>query len=210
MNALHKLAEHFCEFPGIGPRQAMRFVYFLLTKNPTYLESLARLITNIKKEMLVCESCFRFFPRDNAASEKCLICRDKNRDHSALAVVCYDVDLENVEKTHSFNGNYFVLGGSVPILENEPEKKVRSRELLKTVERRSKETGEKDNLKEIILAMSFNSLGENTANYVKDLLSPLAEKYSLKITTLGRGLSVGTELEYSDSETLKNALKNRQ
>jgi recombination protein RecR len=99
-----------------------------------------------------------------------------------------------------------VLGGTVPILEKEPERKVRSRELLKTVEKRAKEEG----LKEVILAISFNSEGENTAQYIKDILSPLCEKYSLKITLLGRGLSTGTELEYSDSETIKNALKNRQ
>ena len=206
MNALNKLSELFSEFPGIGPRQARRFVYFLLTRNPAYLAELVRHIENIKKEVINCESCFRFYAKDSNVSNKCQICRDPKRDRAALAIVSYDADLENIEKTKSFNGNYFVLGGTVPILEKEPEKKIRSKELLKTVEKYAKE----NDLKEIILAISFNSEGENTANYVKDILSPLAEKYLIKIANLGRGLSTGTELEYSDSETIKNALKNRQ
>jgi recombination protein RecR len=206
MNALNKLSELFSEFPGIGPRQAKRFVYFLLSKNPAYTAELIRHMENIKKDVIACESCFRFFSKDTSGSHICQICRDVKRDKSALAIVSYDADLESIEKAKSFSGNYFVLGGTVPILEKEPERKVRSRELLKTVEKRAKEEG----LKEVILAISFNSEGENTAQYIKDILSPLCEKYSLKITLLGRGLSTGTELEYSDSETIKNALKNRQ
>lgn len=206
MNALNKLSELFSEFPGIGPRQAKRFVYFLLSKNPAFIAELVRHMENIKKDVIACESCFRFFAKDASGSHTCQICRDPKRDKTSLAVVSFDADLENIEKAKSFNGNYFVLGGTVPILEKEPERKVRSRELLKTVEKRAKESG----LKEIILAISFNSEGENTAHYTQDILSPLREKYSLKISMLGRGLSTGTELEYSDSETIKNALKNRQ
>lgn len=206
MNSLHKLTELFSEFPGIGPRQAKRFVYFLLSKNPAYTAELIRHMENIKKDIATCDSCFRFFTKDSSGSPTCQICRDPKRDRTALAVVSFDADLDSIEKTKTFNGNYFVLGGTVPILEKEPDRKVRSRELLKTVEKRVKESG----LKEIILAISFNSEGENTANYVKDVLSPLSTKNSLKITMLGRGLSTGTELEYSDSETIKNALKNRQ
>jgi len=67
----------------------------------------------------------------------------------------------------------------------------------------------KDELKEIIFALSLNPEGENTLQYTKKILEPLAQKYGIKVTTLGRGLSTGTELEYSDSDTLQNALKNR-
>ncbi len=205
MNVLNKLTELFSEFPGIGGRQARRFVYFLLTKNSGYIDELTLLIADIKKEVSTCKSCFRFFPRESVATDKCKICRDKNRDNSLLAIVSYDVDMENIEKTGSFKGNYFVLGGSVPILEDAPEKRIRLKELLKTVEERAR-----GGLTEIILAMNFNSLGENTADFVKRALSPFLDKYPLKITTLGKGLSLGTELEYSDNETIKNALRNRQ
>lgn len=119
-------------------------------------------------------------------------------------IVSNDVDFENIEKTRFFNGYYFMLGGSVPILEKNPEKRIRQKELLEVVEKRSK-----DGLKEIIIALNYNPEGENTLTYLSEILKPLADKNNLKISTLGRGLSTGTELEYSDTETIKNALKNR-
>lgn len=207
MNAINKLAEFFSEFPGIGGRQSKRFVYFLLTRNQTYLEELSRLILLVKKEIKVCTSCFRFFPDNAAESAMCDICRNKNRDTSELMIVSRDVDLENIEKTHSYSGLYFVLGGTVPILEKEPEKRIRAAELKKKVEASIK-LPEKP-LKEIILGMNLNPEGENTGEFIKRFLSPLTEKNSIKVSTLGRGLSTGTELEYSDSDTISNALKNR-
>ncbi|MEK9185117.1 MAG: toprim domain-containing protein, partial [Patescibacteria group bacterium] len=119
-------------------------------------------------------------------------------------IVSRDVDLEIIEKSHSFNGKYFVLGGTVPILDKNPETRIRSRELLKRIEVLD------GTLKEIILALNANSEGENTTDYLKSILSPVVTKHSIKISILGRGLSTGTELEYSDSDTIKNALKNRQ
>lgn len=205
MNPLSQLAEVFADFPGIGPRQAKRFVYFLLTKDPTYTDKLIRLVGQIKESVRVCQSCFRFFNSDHPI-ETCSICRDKNRDTSLLAVVSHDVDLDQIEKSHSYKGLYFVLGGTVPILEKEPEKKIRARELVNVVSDRIK-TGV---LKEIILAMSSNVEGEHTADIVKHFLTPITETAGVKISTLGRGLSTGTELEYSDTETLKNALGNRK
>lgn len=205
MNTLQKLTSLFAEFPGIGPRQAKRFVYFLLTRNQTHLNEMSELIAKIKQEMRTCNSCFRFFLKNQSNSDICDICFSKNRDTSMLTVVSRDVDFENIEKTGVYNGKYFILGGSVPILEQAPENKIRIKELIKSVETR---VGE--GLREIVLALNANPEGENTAEYIKKMLTPLVEKYELKISTLGRGLSTGTELEYSDAETLKNALKNRQ
>jgi recombination protein RecR len=91
----------------------------------------------------------------------------------------------------------------VPILEPSPESKIRIKELLSMIETRG-------DLREIVLAVNANPEGENTGDYVKKMLAPLALKHNIKISMLGRGLSTGTELEYSDAETLKNALKNRQ
>lgn len=206
MSAFNRLSELFSEFPGIGPRQAKRFVYFLLTQQPTFLSELSRHITDIKKEIHVCDSCFRFFPKDSSGSSTCQICRDPKRNKTLLAIVSLDVDLENIEKSRTFDGVYFVLGGTVPILEKDPAKKVRSRELLQRIN----ELATDSKLKEIIIATSFNSEGENTADYIKSLLSKPAAEHSLKISVLGRGLSTGTELEYSDNETIKNAIRNRQ
>lgn len=200
---IDSLIEYFRQFPGIGPRQAKRFVYYLLTRNESYRKDLSKLIEKLGADIALCQSCFRFFPANASGVKICDICANPNRDISSLMVVLRDVDFENIEKSHFYKGKYFILGGGVPILDERPEDKVRIRELLKTIEAHSKD------LKEIIIAISLTAEGENTEDYLRGALKGAAEKYSLKISTLGRGLSTGTELEYSDGDTIKNALKNR-
>lgn len=115
-----------------------------------------------------------------------------------LMIVPRDIDIEAVEKSGSYHGYYFVLGGVVPILEKEPEKRIRINELEKTINRR------KESLKEVVLAMNANIEGENTAEYIKQHIGSI-----YVISMLGRGLSTGAELEYADPETLKNAFLHR-
>lgn len=203
MDNTQKLIELFKEFPGIGPRQAKRFVYFLLNRNAGYASDLAGLIKEVRSTVHSCSSCFRFFPNGN--SSLCPTCRDTTRDNKQLMIVSHDVDFENIEKTKFYNGYYFILGGTVPILEKNPENRIRQADLLKTIEARVK-----NGLNEIILALNYNPEGENTLNYLTEFLKDTVERNTIKLSTLGRGLSTGTELEYSDSDTIKNALKNRQ
>lgn len=206
MDSIQRLAKLFENFPGIGPRQAKRFVYYLLTRNSGFLDELSNAVVELKKEIRTCGYCQRFFPKNKGNSTNCPICIDPNRDNSSLMIVSRDVDLENIEKTHSFNGLYFVLGGTVPILEKEPEKRIRTKELIYRLETLIKN----NSLKEIILAMSLNPEGENTSEFIKKTIETTLASHQIKISTLGRGLSTGTELEYSDGDTIKNALKNRQ
>ncbi|MEX0652266.1 MAG: toprim domain-containing protein [Candidatus Paceibacterota bacterium] len=201
MNTIQKLTELFTRFPGIGPRQAGRFVYFLLSTSHSYRSELIRLISSLKDETKVCTSCTRFHSNH---AEICSLCADTNRDASLLMVVEKDVDLDNIEKTKGYNGYYFVVGGTVPILDKAPENSIRVKELEHAVIKRAE-----NGLKEIILAFSINSEGENTMQYVQKTLDLVIEKYELNVSMLGRGLSTGSELEYSDSETIKNALENR-
>lgn len=201
MDSIHRLTELFKEFPGIGPRQAKRFVYFLLGKNAEYRNEITRLIGELRNNIRVCSSCFRFFPSDRPETI-CPICSNKNRDTSLLMIVPRDVDLETIEKSHAFQGLYFVLGGAVPILEKEPEKRVRLKELERLVRERTA-------LKEIILGMNANPEGEHTGETIARTISPLATERKIKISVLGRGLSTGTELEYADSDTIESAFKNR-
>ncbi len=196
MDSLGKLAEYFADFPGIGPRQAKRFVYHLLTRNSGTLEDISRLILEIKKNVRICSGCFRFFPGNGTL---CPVCANPNRDSSLLMIVARDVDFESIEKSRTYNGLYFILGGTIPILEKDPERKVRLREL--------KEKVSKGNFKEIILSMNLTADGENTAEYVKEFIK--VNYPAIKVTVLGRGLSTGSELEYVDAETIKNALQNR-
>ena len=204
MNSIERLIKIFSEFPGIGPRQARRFVYFLLTRNNGAVEELSKNLTTLKNDVFICSDCRRFFEKKHDKATKCSICSDPNKETNKLIIVQRDIDLEATEKNSDWNGLYFVLGGSVPILEKEPEKKIRKEELSNYVEKLAKQ-----NLKEITLAMNFNPEGENTADYIRSMLKDIAKEHNIKITSLGKGLSMGTELEYADPDTLKNALKNR-
>ena len=204
MDSIEKLTEIFRRFPGIGPRQAKRFVYFLLYQ-PETAGQLTQVTSELIKESRQCQSCQRFLSAEGLADKKkniCRLCLDPEVDETLLMVVEKDIDLENIRQAGIYKGCFFVLGGLVPILEKEPQSKIRLKELLSRI-------NSEPNLKEIILALGVNPLGDNTAQYLKEKIEPLAAKKSLKISTLGRGLSTGTELEYLDDETIKNALKNR-
>jgi len=205
MSPTERLAQLFSEFPGIGRRQARRFVYFLLGRNRAFLKELADVLQSIQEEVLQCKHCYRFYTKNKSETPLCPICSDENTDRTIMLVIEKDVDFENIKKTNVHAGRYFVLGGSVPVLEQDPTKKIRARELVAEVGRAVKE----DNLKEVIIALSLNTEGENTTQYVKKILEPVAKKLDIKVSVLGRGLSTGTELEYSDSATLEHALKNR-
>lgn len=203
MDNIEKLAQKFKEFPGIGERQAKRFVYFLLHKNPTYIKELGEEILSIKNEIKQCPSCFLFFQNKN--SNVCDTCSNPKTDKNSLLIIEKDADFESIKRSKTYSGMYFILGGLVPIVTKETPNYVRIKELLKTVEERII----KNNLKEIILALSLNPQGEHTDMYLREMLTSLKNKYNFNIVSLGRGLSTGTELEYSDSETIKNALLNR-
>ena len=203
MDIIDKLTEVFKEFPGIGERQAKRFVYFLMSRTPSYNENLSSLILDLKKETTQCKDCFRFFILDKGKEKLCDICANINIDSSTLMIVEKDSDLESMRKSRVYHGKYFILGGLVPIVEKNTKSRIRIEELK---ERIKKEKG----LKEIILAFSLSPQGDHTDSYVRNELKEISEKQNIKISSLGKGLSTGTELEYSDNDTLKNALKNRQ
>src|SRR3989338_5890883 len=206
MSTLDKLAELFARFPGIGPRQSKRFVYYLLAAPIGVREELSRLVLALKKMVNVCSECQRFFTSNGNQQTLCSTCADPNRDNTLVMIVEKDVDLENIERAGAWSGKYFVLGGTIPILEKNPHERVRSKQIQKLIENRGKNNG----LKEVVLALSLTSEGENTAEFLQSSLAPLSTAYGFKLSTLGRGLSTGSELEYSDPDTIRNALKNRQ
>ena len=203
VSVISRLTEQFARFPGIGPRQAKRFVYFLLTRDHRFLDDLSRLIVELKQEVHHCSACYRFFT--GREQQFCDICSDPSRNSALLMIVEKDVDFENIERSGVYDGLYFILGGAVPVLEKEPEKRIRSAPLTERI-KRDLDSGK---LKEIIFALSANTEGDNTERFLLALIKPLTENKDVKISHLGRGLSTGTELEYSDSETIKNALRNR-
>lgn len=195
---IEDLSRAFERFPGIGPRQAKRFVYHLLAAPASDRARLADLLINLGQDIRQCMSCMRFSPTNQAGL--CNYCADPHRDDSLLMVVEKDQDLQAVERANAYKGRYFVLGG---VLTLSGKGQIRDRDLVRVVEERAAH-----GLSEIVLALSATSEGEHTADRVRDLLAPL--RSSIRLSKLGRGLATGSELEYSDAETLSGALQNRK
>ncbi len=207
MDNLRRLEEIFAHFPGIGPRQAKRFAYYLLGRSPSFIKEFTDLVQEVKKTSSECSLCHRYYIKNQRSEIKnsglCSICLDSNRDHSTLMIVARDSDFESIEKSGAFKGVYFILGGAVPILDKEPEKRIRLRALLERVS--AGITG----FKEIILSLNTTPDGEHTADIVRDALKSIIKDSAIRVSVLGRGLSTGAELEYVDGETIRNALENR-
>ena len=195
MDHIEELSHALSRLPGIGPRQAKRFVFYLLSVPQQDRAKLADLIATLGKDVHQCPECMRF----HNGTGVCHYCSDKSRDDGVLMLVEKDQDLAAVERAGTYKGRYFVLGG---VLTLTGKGAIREKDLLKAVERRLTA-----GLKEIVLALSATSEGEHTADRVRELLSSYRDR--AKISVLGRGLATGSELEYSDAETLRAALQNR-
>ena len=198
MDHIDELAKVLARFPGIGPRQGKRFVYYLLSVPAAERAQLVQLISSLGKDVRQCPECMRYF--NGSSASICNYCSDKTRDDTQLILVEKDQDLAAVERAGTYKGRYFVLGG---VLTLTGKGVIREKELLKAIEKRVK-----NNVKEIVLALSATSEGEHTADRVRELLMPYRDH--LKMSELGRGLATGSELEYSDPETLRAALTNRK
>lgn len=195
---IEELARAFERFPGIGPRQARRFVYYLLAAAPADRSRLSDLITKLGQDIRQCSMCMRFAPTNRDGL--CNYCADSSRDDTLLMLVEKDQDLQAVERANAYKGRYFVLGGVITL---SGKGAIRERDLIRVVEARAKK-----GLAEIVLALSATNEGEHTADRVRELLRPLSGP--IKLTQLGRGLATGSELEYSDPQTLSSALQNRK
>lgn len=204
-NPLRELTEIFKDFPGIGERQAGRFAHFLAQKTNAYRKNLSMAIEEVSDLVSVCQTCHRLFTKRNDGRDRCDRCEKFHEKAESIIVVEKDADLTPLERIPDFHGVFFVLGGTVPLIEENVPSFVRSKELLKLVEKMSSEK----TLKEVILAFSLTTNGEYTEEYISKILSSLSEKYNFKVTKLGRGLSTGSELEYCDRDTIKSAFLNR-
>lgn len=194
---IEELARAFERFPGIGPRQARRFVYHLLSASPLERGKIAGLVMDLAKDIRQCPECMRFA---NGLGPVCTLCADTSRDDSLLVLVEKDQDLQAIERAGTYKGRYFVLGGVITL---SGKGAIREKELLRVLTPRLAR-----GLKEIILALSATSEGEHTSDHLRQVLHPYRNQ--VKLTVLGRGLATGSELEYSDAETLSGALQNRK
>jgi len=193
--SIQNLINSFSNLPTVGPKTAERYVLYLLKKSKDDLKIFAQNIIDLKEKIKICYLC-------NAISETspCNICRNSGRDKGIICIVSDTKEIISLESTKQFTGVYYVLGGLLNSIEGiNPD----HLNIKKLTDRMYKE---KDNIKELIIALSPTLEGETTSLYLIKLFQPL----NLKITRLAKGLPMGSDLEYADEITLANALKYRR
>ncbi len=194
------LVKLFQKLPGVGPRQAARFVIALMDKPEEELQEFGKAVANLRKEISFCTVCFNI--SDNHI---CSVCLDKKRDQTKVLVVEKITDLDSIERTGLYKGLYHVLGGAINPLDGLTPETLR----LKELQSRINKMGVK-NL-ELIIATNPNTAGETTSHYIRDIFGSASwRKKGVFLTRLARGLSSGSNLEYTDEITLKNALDYRK
>lgn len=191
---IQKLVNQLSKLPDIGPRAATRLVFYLINQGQEELEQLSVLIKNLKKEIHLCPQCFNIAENN----QLCSICQDTKRDKETVCVVENVLNISPIERTGHYHGLYHVLGGLISPADGIGPEKLTIKELIERVK--------KGETKEIIFAISPTTEGDTTAFYIERLLSPL----KIKTSRLARGLSVGSDLEYIDENTLSNALRGRK
>ncbi len=196
-SSIQKLIDLFSKFPTVGPKTAARFVFHLLKSDKKEVDELIYSISNLKRNIKTCSSCFSSF--ESSSNELCEICSDNSRDKNLLCIVEKEIDLKTLERIKKYKGRYFILGGVISHLKKEGKKEIRIKELKKRIKQNPE-------IKEIIIATNSTAEGEATALYLEREL----KEFNKKITRLARGLPIGGELEYADEETIKSALEDRK
>lgn len=189
---IQNLIEEFNKLPGIGPKTSERFIFYLLKQPKKELDNLAEKIRHLKEKITICPTCYNLTDKT-----PCFICSDKKRDQKIICVVAESPDVAAIEKTDKYNGVYHVLGGVINQIEGVGPDQLKIKELVNRIK--------KDGIKEVILATNPDIEGESTALYLARLLKQL----KIKITRIGRGLPMGSNIEYADEVTLANALAGR-
>jgi recombination protein RecR len=193
---LEAVTEALQKLPGIGSKSAQRIALHLLKEGPQSIEHLADLLITVAQKVGFCRICGSF--TDQA---ECSICTSPDRDPSALVIVAEASNVLSFERSGQFKGRYHVLGGLISPLKGIGPDQLRIRELLKRLE---------DNqIKEIVVATNPTLDGETTAAWIVRLLEPMAPQ-GLKVSRIGLGLPIGSDLEYADDLTLNRALEGRR
>ncbi len=190
---LERLILEFKRLPGIGQKSAQRIAFHVLRGNKEDAGRLAEAILDVKEKLGLCAQC-----NNISDSELCPFCQDPHRDRSVLCVVEEPPNILPVETTRQFNGLYHVLHGAISPLRGIGPDQLKIKNLLERLE--------SSEVREIILATNPNVEGEATAAYLARLLKPLG----LKVTRIGMGIPVGSDLEFADEVTMSKSLENRR
>ncbi len=194
--ALAEVIEALGRLPGVGPRTAERYAYFLFRSNPKIAENIAEAISGLHAGLKSCPVTFALI---DAGDEVSPFYADTMRDKTTVLVVEEPLDIYAIEQTHNFKGTYHVLGGAISPIDGITPEQLHIGELIKRVNN--------DNVKEVIIATNPSVEGESTALLLEKMLHE--QNPNLKLTRLARGLPLGVDLSYADQITLSAALENR-
>ncbi len=194
-SALDELIEAFGALPGVGPRTAERYAYFVLRGDKHTASKLSSALDNLHSSIGYCKKTFALVDSNQEISP---LYSDPSRDKTIIAVVAEPFDLVALEKTGGFKGTYHVLGGLISPIDGIGPEQLHIAELVNRIK--------EDKVKEIILATNAGVEGESTALYIQQQLDSL----EVTVSRLARGLPVGVDLEYADMITLSRALEGRQ
>lgn len=194
--ALENVINALGMLPGVGPRTAERYAYYLFRASPKVAENIAETLDNLHEKVKSCPITFALINADEKVSQ---FYADESRDKTTVLVVEEPLDIYAIEQTKGYKGTYHVLGGAVSPIDGITPEQLHIGELIKRVNN--------DNVKEVIIATNPSVEGESTALLLEKLLHE--QNPELKLTRLARGLPLGVDLSYADQITLSAALENR-
>lgn len=192
--ALTTLIDAFGALPGVGPRTAERYAYYLVKHDNDAAFRLADALAHLKSGIGYCKKTFALVPAGQELSD---LYTDPSRDKHTVAVVAEPFDVVALEATGQYHGTYHVLGGLVSPIDGITPEQLRITELIERID--------DDAVEEVILATNASVEGESTALYIRQQLGDR----QVKVTRLARGLPIGVDLEYADQITLGRALEGR-
>lgn len=189
---IERVIEEFNKLPGIGLKSAERLAFYLLRKTDDDVIKFGETMSKLKEGIKYCEVC------KNLTTEiKCSICEDISREQSIICIVEDVPDLIALEKANEYKGVYHVLHGLISPVEGVGPDELTIADLINRVKN--------NDIKELIIGLNPSMEGEATAAYITRFIKPL----EVRITRIARGIPVGGDLEYADSQTLKRALEGR-
>ena len=189
---LENAVESLSKLPGIGKKTALRLALHLLNEDSLATEQLADSLLKMKHNIMLCERCYNI-----SDTKVCSICSNPRRDENTLCVVADMRDVLAIERTASFNGLYHVLGGIISPIEGISPNDLKIAELVQRTQ--------KEDIKEIILALPATIEGDTTNFYIFRQL----KDFEGKISVISKGIAVGDALEFVDEVTLGRSIQNR-
>lgn len=190
---LARLINEFKRLPGIGQKSAQRIAFHVLRAGRDDAEHLAQAILDVKDKLGLCGIC-----NNISGGEICQYCADSKRDPSVVCVVEEPHSIIGIETTRQFEGRYHVLHGALSPLRGIGPETLKIKGLVERIGQ-----GE---IQEVIVATNPTVEGEATAVYLARLLKPLG----VKVTRIGMGIPVGSDLEFADEVTISKAMEGRR